>query len=84
LIFASIGDLNSDDNSELVIGYSIVDIKLFNEDKFNPDAYKTHILIVDSKSEIIREIPFIKVYLIGRAIIGNLLVFKFLITKVIL
>jgi PKD repeat protein len=65
-------DLDNDGKTETVWSYGIVDADLFNQNKFNPEAYKTYVVVLGSNGSILSR-PFeIQGYLPNKLAIGNL------------
>ncbi len=66
-----IADLNGDGNSELVVGYSLLDADIYLQDKNNINAYKTYIKVIDSNGAVLAQ-KEIDGYTMGKLAVGNL------------
>jgi hypothetical protein len=65
------GDIDNDGASEILIGFSIIDVDMLINDHMNLDAYKTYYQIYDSNGQQLVEIP-VKGYTVRRGIIADL------------
>ena len=72
LSFAAAADLTNDGNSEMVIGYSIIDMDKFINNVYDTEAYKTYIIVIDSEGNIVAKTDEIKGYTINNIVIGDL------------
>src|SRR3989338_5966516 len=70
--YFAVGDVNNDKNSEIIVGFSIVDLDLFFDNVYNKDAYKTFYYILDSNGNIISKPYQISGYIINKLVIANL------------
>ncbi|MBU2616171.1 MAG: S8 family serine peptidase [Nanoarchaeota archaeon] len=64
-------DLDGDGNSEIAVGFMVQDMDAYHKDKYNLEAYKSYLKILDSEGNLISE-PFgIDGYIIRNIRIGN-------------
>ena len=70
--FLAAGDINNDNNSEIAVGFFVVDQTLYFENQLNPEAYTTYFYIFDGNGTLVSQVPPIKGYSVRKMIIADL------------
>lgn len=59
-----IGDINNDGKVEIIIGVGLFDLELYDENRFDVEAYKTYFYVFDSSGELLSTTNPIKGYIL--------------------
>jgi subtilisin family serine protease len=67
----AVGDLNQDNNSEIVVSYGIIDYESFREDLYNISSYNSFVKVINSEGDIISSPLSIQGYMPRHVALGD-------------